>query len=165
MARYSEEFKSEVVRKMMPPNARRISDISRETGVSAPTLYAWRNTYRDKGIAVPADPSNPEQWDGAAKLSVVLETEPLNARELSEYCREKGLYAEQIARWKASAIQGNEHEGKVVGAQRRARQSDRKRIKQLERELRRKEKALAEAAALLILKKKAQALWGEPEEE
>jgi hypothetical protein len=49
--------------------------------------------------------------------------------------------------------------------QREQSKTDRKRIKQLEKELLRKEKALAEAAALIILRKKAQAIWGDPEED
>ena len=56
MPRYSEEFKEQIVRKMMPPNAQSVAQISRDTGVSEQALYNWRNQYRHEGEAVPADP-------------------------------------------------------------------------------------------------------------
>ena len=165
MARYSEEFKEQAVRKMMPPNAQSIAQISRATGVSEPTLYTWRNQYRHEGKAVPADPANPENWSGANKLAVVIETAALNEEQLSEYCRRKGLYSEQIARWKDSARAGTESSRALSQAEREALRQDRKKIRRLEKELLRKDKALAEAAALLVLQKKVQVLWGEPEDE
>jgi len=165
MARYDEEFKEQVVRKMMAPNARSVAEVSRETGVSEQSLYNWRNKYRQEGIAVPSDPSNPDQWSGSNKLAVVIETAALNEEQLSEYCRKKGLYPEQILRWKEGAIAGNESPGRLNKAERQLLQKERKKSRALEKELNRKEKALAETAALLVLKKKAQALWGDQEDE
>ncbi len=106
MARYSAEFKERVVRKLMAPDAKSVAEVHRETGVSEPTLYTWRNQAREAGQAVAADPSNPEQWSAETKLAVVIETAGLNAQELGEYCRRKGLYAEQIERWRRAAVQG-----------------------------------------------------------
>jgi len=165
MARYSEEFKEQIVRKMMPPNAQTVAQTGRDTGISEATLYNWRNHYRAQGKAVPANASNPENWSGETKLAIVIETAALNDAQLSVYCRQKGLYPEQIARWKAGAIAGNDSKETLTKAQQHALKKERKKNRQLEKELTRKEKALAEAAALLILKKKAQALWGEPEDE
>lgn len=82
----------------MPPNAQSVAQVSREVGVPAITLYNWRNQFRDRGNTVPADPSNPEDWSGKNKLAVVIETAALNEQELSAYCREKGLYVEQVRR-------------------------------------------------------------------
>ncbi len=70
MPRYSEEFKEQVVRKMMAPNAQSVAQVHRETGISEPTLYAWRNRYRAEGQVVPADPSNPENWSGDVSFPV-----------------------------------------------------------------------------------------------
>ena len=165
MPSYSEEFKEQVVRKMMPPNAQSVAQISRDSGVSAQTLYNWRNQYRHEGKVVPADPSNPENWSGENKLAVVIESASLNEKQLSEYCRRKGLYPEQIARWKASAIAGNEASRPLTKAEMQTLKKERKKNRRLEKELSRKDKALAEAAALLILQKKAQAIWGESEGE
>ena len=146
---------------MMPPNSQSVAQISRDTGVCEPTLYTWKKQYQKEGVAVPADPSNPENWSGEDKLLVVIETAALNEQELSEYCRKKGLYADQIVRWKEGAIAGNEAQERLSKAERRELQQLKKRSRKTEKELRRKEKALAEAAALLVLEKKVQAIWGD----
>jgi transposase-like protein len=161
MPRYSDEFKEQIVRKMMPPNALSVAQVSRETGVSEPALYHWRNACRQEGQVVPADPSNPEAWSGANKLAVVIETAALNEAEMADYCRRKGLYVEQIIRWRAAASAGAETLRPLSAIERREFQQERKKTRQLEQELRRKEKALAEAAALLVLSKKVQAIWGD----
>ena len=89
----------------------------------------------------------------------------MNESQLSEYCRSKGLYPEQIKRWREACVQGAQQAGTEERQGKREAKRDRKRIKQLERELERKEKALAEAAALLVVRKKLNALWGESEED
>ena len=149
---------------MMPPNAQSVAQVSRETGVTSATLYNWRNRYRLEGNAVPADPSNPESWSGENKLAVIIETAALNEADLAEYCRKKGLYPEQIEQWRASAAAGADTQVSLTATERREIQQDRKKVRKLEKELRRKDKVLAEAAALLVLQKKAQAIWGEDED-
>ena len=146
---------------MMAPEAKSVAQVSRETGASEQTLYNWRNRLCHEGKAVPADSSNPESWNGENKLAVVIETAALNEEELAEYCRGKGLYVEQIARWREAAIAGAETQRPLSAAERRELLQDRKKIRQLEKELRRKEKALAEAAALLILQKKPRRSGGQ----
>jgi len=165
MPKYNDEFKEQVVRKMMPPNAMSVAQISRDTGVSDVTLYNWRNRFRHKGQAVPADPSNPENWSGENKLAVVIETAALNAEELAEYCRQKGLYVEQIAHWREAAAAGAATQRPLSVAERRELQQERKKNRKLAKELRRKDRALAETAALLVLQKKAQAIWGDEEDD
>lgn len=89
----------------------------------------------------------------------------MNELELAEYCRKKGLYREQIEAWKRTCLQAN---GQVFDQSKQlngALKGEQKRAKQLEKELQKKEKALAEAAALLLLRKKAQAIWGDDEED
>lgn len=162
MSHYSEEFKEKLVREIMSPNGRSVSEIHRATGVSEQTLYSWKN--RLAGKEAPAKgrtESKPESWNGEKKLLVLIETAALNEQELSEYCRENGLYVEQIKRWKEFAIAGTESGSLLTKAQRHEWQRDKKRLHELEKELRRKEKALAEAAALLVLEKKAQVVWGD----
>ena len=102
-----------------------------------------------------------EGWSAESKLAAVVETALLSEVELSEYCRGKGLYPDQVKAWKQACIVGQEtatQQKQAEGTQARA---DQKRIRALERELQRKDKALAEAAALLILRKKLNALWGD----
>ncbi len=160
MSQYSEEFKGKIVQKMMPPNSQSVAQIHRDTGIPEGTLYTWKNNLRSKGEAVPANPSNPENWGGKDKLAIVIETASLNEQELSEYCRKRGFYTEQVASWTEGAIAGNDAPERLNKVDRRELQQLKKKCRNTERELRRKEKALAEVAALLVLEKKAQAIWG-----
>ena len=153
------------MQKMMPPHNTPIPRLAEETGISDVTLYNWRKQARVEGIAVPADGKNPEKWSSEDKFAIVLEAASLNEAELSEYCRRRGLYAEQIAVWRKACLQANANSVAQAKAQREQSKKDRKQIKTLERELHRKEKALAETAALLVLQKKAQAIWGDGEDE
>ena len=163
MSRYSEERKSAVLKKLLPPNNRSVPEVAKEEGISEPTLYNWRNQVKERGGPVPGSGKQTEDWSPEAKFAAVVETAVMTEQELSEYCRSKGLYPDQIRRWKAACIQGagladeQRKQGHIETKQ------DKKRIKELERELNRKEKALAETAALLVLRKKLNALWEESE--
>jgi transposase len=136
-----------------------------ETGISGVTLYHWRKQARARGLVVPGDGRNPENWSSEDKFSVVLETATLNEAEVAEYCRKKGLFAEQIDAWKDNCLQGNTSADQLSRSARKEVQKARNENKQLKRELRRKDKALAETAALLVLRKKMHAIWGEDEDE
>ena len=165
MPRYSEERKSSVLKKLLPPNNRSVPGVAKEEGISEPTLYNWLKQAREQGSPVPGSGKQTEDWSPEAKFAVVVETASMPELELSEYCRRKGLYPDQVKRWKEACIQGTQSAGEQ-GRQRQAEaKHDRKRIKELERELRRKEKALAETAALLVLRKKLNALWEDSEAE
>lgn len=142
-----------------------ISELARENGISEQTLYTWRRNLKAQGVPVPGNGKNAEEWSSKDKFAVVLETAGLNEAELAEYCRSKGLFIEQIAAWRTACQEANAHAADRTRDQREQGKGDRKRIKQLEKELLRKDKALAEAAALIILRKKAQAIWGDPEED
>ncbi len=165
MRHYPEEFKDSVIQKMMPPNAISVPQLSKDTGVTDVTLYKWRKEYRNKGVAVPADHSKPENWAAEDKLAVVVETIALNEADVGDYCRSRGLYPEQIAQWKQAALTGYQSTVQLESQKTSQQKKDQQKIKKLEAELRRKEKALAETAALLVLSKKCQAIWGENEED
>ena len=165
MKRYPQERKQAVLEKMMPPNNVAVSVLARETGISNVTLYHWRKQARSGGIVVPGDGRNPENWSPEDKFAVVLETAALNEAELAEYCRKKGLYAEQIVAWKEICMQANATAAEQTRSARDLARSAKKEIKELKRDLRHKEKALAETAALLVLRKKMHAIWGEGEDE
>ena len=164
MRRYSEAVKADVRRRMSPPHRQSVAQISAELGIHVVTLYNWRKTWRLQGEVVPASEKDPEGWGATDKFTVVLETAGLNASELSAYCRERGLYPEQVERWRQASQDANEKPVLTLKEQKeleRLRAQDQREIKRLKQELRRKEKALAEAAALLIASKKIQAFWGE----
>ena len=165
MTRYSEERKQAILVKMMPPHNINAMRLSEESGIPYQTLYSWKKQAKEKGCAVPGNSKNPENWSSSDKFAIVLETASLNEAELGEYCRKKGLFVEQIQQWKEACMNANATQPELTKAQKENSKNDKKKIKKLERELIRKEKALAETAALLVLQKKAQELWGEPEDD
>jgi len=163
--RYPPERKESVLRKMMPPHNRSIRQLAQEEGISEATLFNWRKLAREKGILLPDGDSGPEGWSARDKFAAVLETATLNETDLAEYCRKKGIYPEQLLQWRKACERANDWDRESSRRLKTEKKADRQRIHQLKRELRRKEKALAETAALLVLQKKAQAIWGDPEDE
>ena len=167
MRRYSEFVRADVRKRMSPPQRQSVARISEELGIHVMTLYKWRKAWRLQGEVVPASEKEPEGWSAADKFTVVLETAGLNATELSAYCRQKGLYPEQVDRWRQASQDANEKPVLTMKEQKeleKLRAQDQREIKQLKQELRRKEKALAEAAALLMLRKKWEAFCSEDAE-
>ncbi len=162
MASYSKEFKEQIIKKMMPPNNQSVAQIAKETGLPYATLYTWKQNQQSKGFVVPAKKTTTDQWDSKAKLAVIIQTAAMNEAERAEYCRENGLYVEQINEWKAGFEASSEA---VSSAEKRNLATERKKVKMLEKELLRKDRALAETAALLALSKKAQAIWDISEED
>ena len=167
MRRYSEAVKTDVRRRMRPPNRQSVARISEELGIHVVTLYNWRKTWRLQGEVVPASEKEPEGWSTADKFTVVLETAGLNATELSAYCRERGLFPEQVSRWRQASQDANDQPVLTMAEQKeleRLRAQDQREIKALKKELQRKEKAMAEMAALLVLRKKWDAFCSEDAE-
>ena len=161
MASYSIDFREQMVRKIMPPNSQSTAQISRDTGVPYATLYTWKKQYQARGFVVPANNTNADKWDAKTKLAAIIQTAAMNEAERSEYCRTNGLYVEQLDEWKEEF----EASSSSNPADKRALAAERKKTRKLEKELLRKDRALAETAALLTLSKKAQAIWGISEED
>ena len=93
---------------MSPPYRQSVVQISEELGIHMATLYYWRKDWRLQGEVVPASEKEPEGWSAADKFTVVLETVGLKATELSAYCRDRGLYPEQVERSRQAAQDANE---------------------------------------------------------
>lgn len=161
---YPEERKEAILKKMLPPNNKSIKELARGEGICEATLYHWRKAARRAGRLLPDGDSTPGGWTSVDKFAAVVETAALNETQLSVYCRERGLYPEQIRQWRAACEQANDWEHTQSVRAKQARRTDERRIKVLERELREKEKALAETAALWVLRKKARAIWGDGED-
>lgn len=163
--RYSKEIKESMVSRMMPPKNESVRRLSEESGISDATLYNWRKEARAAGNPSPGNDQTANKWSSEDKFLVVLETYSMNEDELAEYCRQKGLYKEQIKSWKKVCLTAN---GRNLAQSKQLSQDlriERNKRNELEEELRNKEKALAEAASLLLLRKKARAIWGDREEE
>lgn len=152
---------------MLPPNNISVPELAKQEGISKSTLYTWRSQLKKAGSIVQDNRSSDNKWSGEAKFMVVIETAKLSESELSQYCREKGLYPEQVKEWRSACIRGsstlsNDTNNNTSRGELKAAKDQ---IKKLEKELKYKEKALAETAALLVLRKKLNALWGEGSED
>jgi transposase-like protein len=158
MGEYTESFKETMVRKLVGPGARSATALATEVGVSQSTLSRWMREYgrlggkTEGGVAKRA-----QDWSPEDKLLAVVEYGKLEEEARGKYLREKGLYSVDIERWRAEMLA-------AVGKRPKKGDAQGHRIRELEAELRRKEKALAETAALLVLKKKAQEIWGDRED-
>lgn len=158
--KYATELKESIIARLLPPRNESVPNISRESGIPVDTLYTWRIQYRNiqRSLTTEVIRSN-RNYENEEKLMAVIESASLSEIELGEYCRRKGFYPEQIAGWRASIVKGLS--SKPDKADREQLQQQVKVNKQLHQELNRKEKALAEVAALLVLGKKVAALWQE----
>lgn len=163
MKQYAEEFKESVIARMLPPNNADIPELAMATGIPKDTLYSWRIKHRKSKVNRIARADQTGSFSSEEIYAIVVETASMNENELSAYCRRKGLYCEQIDVWRkhcqqANAAQNTRADRGLIGKQAQ-------RIKSLESELRRKDKALAETAALLVLKKKVREILAGPEDE
>jgi transposase len=153
VARYGQAYKDRIVAKLLPPESSAVEHVSREVGISVSTLERWRAETLANGSG-----AGSQRWTAAARLQAVILTATMDEATRSAWCREQGLYLAELDAWKRDAIAGL-GEPRAAGAA-EARQ-DRRRVIELERELHRKDKALAETAALLVLSKKLSAVFHE----
>jgi transposase len=152
LARYGQAFRDRVVARLPPPESAAVDVVSREVGVSAGTLGRWRA----QALAAPGELVDGRRWTPAARLEAVIATAAMDEAARGAWCREQGLYPAELEAWKRDAIAGL---GEPRAASAVEARQDRRRVKELERELQRKDKALAETAALLVLAKKPSAVF------
>lgn len=126
-----------------------MADINRETGININTLYRWRDAAQQKGLTATTKYKNADKWSSQDKFTVVLETANLSEIEFSEYCRNKGIYPDKVKEWKAACMYANDGEKASNSKANKELREERREKERLAKELQRKEKALAEAAALL----------------
>ena len=143
--RHSSQFKEAILNKLNQSGLS-VRKFAQQEAINLSTLYSWQKQFNVSGLIV-SKIRSPDKWSSEEKFAVVMETSSLSEVELSEYCRVKGLYPEQIKAWKQCCIAGNTTKPSKRVKQTPEQKADKKRIKSLERELRRKEKALAEATA------------------
>jgi transposase-like protein len=160
--RYSEEFKKSAVEKLLNRGSRPVAAISEEVGVASPSLYQWRNELASLG-GMKKTSLRPQDRSPEEKLKAVIEFETLSEEKRGEFLRKQGLHLEHIKSWRKQLEDALRPVNRQAERQERA--EDRRKIKELEKELRRKDRALAETTALLVLKKKANLIWGTGEDE
>ncbi|EGU34043.1 transposase [Vibrio scophthalmi] len=165
MSRYSQERKEAILKKFLPPLSRSVAEVAKEEGISDATLYYWRKQLRESAAVVPNSHTPSEHWSAQTKLAIVAATFSMTENELSQYCRENGLYPEEVQQWRSECIQGFTSSKEREAEAKKQAKADKHEIKELKKELRFKEKALAETAALLVLRKKLRAFYGEEPED
>jgi len=170
MGEYTEGFRARMIERMTGPRAISANALSREVGIHQATLSRWLRAAgtvagvskkkpkpRRMALAQPVGARPVGQWSAEEKVRVVMAGAAVADDRIGEFLRREGLHEEDLERFReevrSAAIAG-------LAPAKKARGDEQKRIKDLERELKRKEAALAEAAALLVLRKKAGALWG-----
>lgn len=155
-----------MVARLMGPNAVSARALAKETGISLATLSRWKQA----AAMIPAMPSKQppkpkqskksnstatsakRQRTGADKLALVVAAEGLEDEDLGTFLRREGVHLAELEQWRKLASD-------ALGDMRRPAPS--KELRQLRAELARKDKALAETAALIVLKKKVEAIWGD----
>ena len=157
MARYGEAFRNRVVGRLLPPESANVGAVAKEIGVSVQTLERWREEAQSR-------PARGRAWTAGARLEAVITTAALDEVGKSAWCREHGVYPADLDKWRGSATAALSDPEEARASPQSTRQ-DRKRIKELERDLRRKNAALAETAALLVLSKKLEAIFHKGEDE
>lgn len=163
---YTDEFKEAMVQKILANPDRSVKSLSVEAGIPPSTLRNWKNKYcQSKGFDLSKKKKN--KFKPEEKFDLVILTASMSEAEKSEYCRKHGIYPEDIEQWRQDCIAGCGAQATSVGLKQNksSRRKWEQEKKELKKEIRRKDKALAETAALLVLKKKAQAIWGDPEDD
>ena len=146
--KYPKEMKDAVVSRILS-REETLSDICRETGININTLYRWRDAAQKTGLSATTKYKNADKWSSQDKFIVVLETANLSEIEFSEYCRERGIYPEQVKEWKEACMNANDNSKVSQAKASKELQEERRAKEKLEKELARKEKALASVRELI----------------
>lgn len=162
--RYSHGFKNSVLVKLLPPVNQNVAAVARDTGVTEQTIRNWLSQYNDGKMAIETDgfEPNPSHRGAREKFRLLLEGKQLDDAKLGDWLRKNGLHTEHLALWE------QELEGIVMDKQEELRRKNKelkKENRRLKRDAQRNEKAMAEALALLTLKKKAERLFDSDEDD
>lgn len=160
---YTKEEKAKLTQRLLPPENYSVTKLSNETGVSKSTLSTWKTKALKGKSTKSADKLTQQQ-----KFLIVMETYTLSEIELSKYCRTNGYYIDDIKKWRLNCINSNSkytHDSEKTKQLESSLKEEKIKSKNLAKDLRRKENALAETAALLILRKKLNAIFEETEED
>lgn len=158
---YSEEFKEQALVKVLQRGDKTIQSIAEELNINTHTLKTWLKRKRQTNPTETMTTRRPKDWTREQRFEALLASAGLEGEALNSFCRERGLFSHHLEAWKQEFIKPEAAQNSVSSNQTlKPLQAE---LKQVKKELQRKEKALAEAAALLVLQKKCQAFWEEKE--
>lgn len=153
--KYSHDFKENVVKKALSEKS--IKEVAEETGVASWSIYQWIKQF--KNGTMKGDETGPKGYSMNKKQMLLLEAQSIPEEEQGEWLRKNGLHSDHLNKWKDEIFDMMNKKDEAKIELRKAKEK----IKELEKEINRKDKALAEVTALLILKKKLISLWGAEE--
>jgi len=160
--KYSTPFRNAILKKVLPPESQNISSVAEESGVSEQVIRNWMKKLKSGTLLENESETAPGSRTAAEKLRILLESQTVEKSKKGEWLRSRGLHEEHLPLFEQELE--NIVKNKADDLKKQLRQQKNENQK-LQSELRRKEKALAEMAALLTLKKKADSIWGEPEDD
>ena len=158
--KYAPELKESIIKRLQTPSGPSLNEISAHTGISKSTLYLWRQ----EASSPTTHPTSPHLRSAEEKLKLLTASQGLEGQELGAFLRREGVHLTQLEEWRFDAIEALKPMSQKKSTKTKKERAVAMRIKQLEAELKRKDRALAEAAALLLLSKKAEALWAEEDD-
>ena len=158
---YSRSVKAGILKKVLPPERRSIASVSEETGISEQTIRNWIKAANSGNLDNEAGEKSPRHLSGSEKYQLLMESKKIPKDELGEFLRKRGLHGQHLILWDQELVEMVKDNGKKEKQKVRDLQ---KKVRELEKELNRKDKALAETAALLVLKKKLNLLMGDKED-
>jgi transposase-like protein len=164
MNKLSADAKHAIVQKVLAKDGRSMTEIAKAHNIGCSTLSKWVRRYRNGDIINNSGPtSSKQELSLSERFQHLLAVAALDDEATGSYCREHGLYSFQLDEWRKNFMSASQLSDKQKSNNAEL-QSLRIENKQLKQEVRRKDCALAEASALLILKKKATLIWGESED-
>jgi transposase len=161
---YSPEYKRSLVEHVFLSPSRSVDEAAKTFGISRSSLFRWVKQYGPATAGIERKKIKPSQWSVAQRLRALLEYQNLSETAQGAYLRKNGLYYSDLAQWKAEIldeVKKNNRSNSMPSTEAKYI----RRIRELEKELQLKEKALKEATALVALKKKAESIWGVVEDE
>jgi transposase-like protein len=161
---YAKEQKEAMVAKLLPPNNMSITELSKQSGIPMTTLNGWKIRALKKINNKKNINFNKRTMTSSDKFNIIMETYTLTEYDLAQYCRKNGLYVDEVKKWRSDFESSVDKEPDTVKEIKEELNEEKRKNRLLERELNRKEKALAEAAALLVLQKKFHAFMEEKED-
>ncbi len=168
--RYNESFKRQAVKKALSRSqGTTLAEVTDSLGIGESTLHKWIVKLRNEQLGSNSSDDNgridgamqekrPQDWRQEERLEMVIACGSLDGSAMNQLCRERGIYAHHVKQWKQDFISG------VTGNGRSDTKHLKGEVRELKKELNRKDRALAETAALLVLQKKVDAIWGNDED-
>jgi len=160
---YSEDFKQNAVKKLLSPGSGGLRATAVKMGIPQSTLFGWKEKYAKNSTMKKSKNKTIADWTAEEKLDAIIKTASMNEHELGEYLRSNGLHSSDLESFKKEFLTGVKAKGRPVVTQEVVKL--RKKNKALEKNLKKKDKALAEYSARVILLKKSHEIWGDPEDE